>query len=135
MRDVAAVFAEKLRALRKLKGLSQESLAEKISVDPLTIRNYETKRRFPSAEMIGKLADAVAAEPWEFFGTGELKRTTPAEALEIIGRALGIEKKAGEVPEEIASLISRIPLKRLRDLKDILEQFVEPSEIQTVKKT
>lgn len=50
-------FSEKLKQLRKEKGLTQEELALAISKNRSTIAGYETERKEPDHETLRKLAD------------------------------------------------------------------------------
>ena len=52
-------FAEKLRALRKEKNLTQQQLASLIGVKNSVISFYEMGDRVPSPEVIKKLAAAL----------------------------------------------------------------------------
>ena len=52
-----AVFSERLKELRKAKGLSQRALAEAVGMSDTGIQNYELKVRTPNADIIIKLAD------------------------------------------------------------------------------
>ena len=50
-------FPNRLRELRKAKGLSQKALAEAVGMSDTGIQNYELKTRTPNADVIVKLAD------------------------------------------------------------------------------
>lgn len=53
-------FGDKLKELRKEKGLSQKELAEKLNVTQRTISYYENSVTAPSnAEIVAKIADAL----------------------------------------------------------------------------
>ena len=52
-------FGERLRALRKQKKLTQKQLAEQIRVKNSIISFYEVGDRFPSPEIIVKLATTL----------------------------------------------------------------------------
>ena len=53
-------FGDKLKELRKEKGLSQKDLAEKLNVTQRTISYYENSTTAPSnAEIVTKIADAL----------------------------------------------------------------------------
>lgn len=51
------VFGERLKELRKAKGLLGKDLAELINVEPATISNWEKGKRFPKESMLIKIAD------------------------------------------------------------------------------
>ena len=50
-------FPNRLRELRKAKGLSQKALAEAVGMSDTGIQNYELETRTPNADVIIKLAD------------------------------------------------------------------------------
>lgn len=53
-------FAEKLKELRKKKGMSQSDLAEAVGVSLRTIRGWEKEGRFPKQhDIYAKLAEAL----------------------------------------------------------------------------
>lgn len=51
------MFKDNLMALRKLKGLSQEELADKINVSRQTLSKYETGGSLPDVEKCKQIAD------------------------------------------------------------------------------
>ena len=50
-------IGEKLKKIRKINGLSQVSLSEKINVHSTNIARYETNKQTPSIEVLKKIAD------------------------------------------------------------------------------
>ena len=52
-------FIQNLKFYRKQAGLTQERLAEKIGMSTAYIGDIEARERFPSAETIDKIADAL----------------------------------------------------------------------------
>ena len=61
------VFMANLRKYRKLRGLTQEKLAEMCSTDPCYIRQIEIGRRFPSLQYIERIANALNIAPYLLF--------------------------------------------------------------------
>ncbi len=53
------IFIQNLKYYRKQAGLTQEKLAEKIEMSTSYIGDMEARERFPSAETIDKIADAL----------------------------------------------------------------------------
>ena len=51
------MFAERLKQLRKEKGMTQIDLAKAIGVSNGTVAMWETGRRKPSFELLEKLSD------------------------------------------------------------------------------
>jgi transcriptional regulator with XRE-family HTH domain len=52
-------IGESIRELRLLKGLTQESLAEKMGIKASMVRAYESGRRNPKPDTIQRFADAL----------------------------------------------------------------------------
>lgn len=57
---------EKLKQARLARGLSQRALANKLGVGPSSIGMWETARRTPNVNMIGKMAE-VFGVPIAYF--------------------------------------------------------------------
>ena len=60
-------FGERLKFLRKDKGLTQERLAEKVNVHPTYIGKIEGGKSNPSLLMIYKIAKALDVQISEIF--------------------------------------------------------------------
>ncbi|MGJ5050067.1 helix-turn-helix domain-containing protein [Bradyrhizobium oligotrophicum] len=74
--DLREVFATNLRRLRSAKGLSQDDLAYQAGVSRGYLSQIEKGSFYVSLKVIGKLADALGAEPEEFLKR-QLKRGSP----------------------------------------------------------
>jgi transcriptional regulator with XRE-family HTH domain len=61
------IFIRNLREFRKKEGLSQMKLAEYCNTATSYIGDIEIGRRFPSMELIEKIADILRIEPYLFF--------------------------------------------------------------------
>ena len=64
--DLRQIFAANLRRLRHIKGLSQEALAYEAGVNRSYMSRLEKGSTYVGLEIVGKLADALDAEPAEF---------------------------------------------------------------------
>lgn len=51
------MIGEKIKALRKQKGVTAKKVAEALNILPDTYRNYETGRREPNLETLSSIAD------------------------------------------------------------------------------
>jgi transcriptional regulator with XRE-family HTH domain len=67
MTNIRELFASNLKAFRAARGWSQAKLAEKTGSSTQYIGMIETKIKFPSSEMIQKLALALKIDPSELF--------------------------------------------------------------------
>ena len=61
------IFIQNLKKFRKKEGLSQMKLAEYCNTATSYIGDIEIGRRFPSMELIEKMADILRIEPYHFF--------------------------------------------------------------------
>jgi transcriptional regulator with XRE-family HTH domain len=61
------IFIRNLKEFRKKEGLSQMKLAEYCNTATSYIGDIEIGRRFPSMEMIEKIAAILRIEPYHFF--------------------------------------------------------------------
>ncbi len=62
-----SAFGKRVAEVRRKKGLTQEQLAEKSGLTPLTIGFIEQGRRWPRIVTIHKIADAMKAPVDELF--------------------------------------------------------------------
>ncbi len=53
------IAGNKIKEIRKEKGISQVALAEKAGVSPVTLRNYENGKTLPSQNTINKIIEAL----------------------------------------------------------------------------
>lgn len=73
------IFIQNLKFYRKKAGLTQEKLAEAIGMSTAYIGDMEARERFPSAETIDKIADALnirTSELFDEFGSPENIKST-----------------------------------------------------------
>lgn len=61
-------FGSNVRRWRKLRGLSQETLAERAQLHPTYVSGVESGNRNPTIKVVGRIADALDVEPGELFG-------------------------------------------------------------------
>ncbi|MDR1443498.1 MAG: helix-turn-helix transcriptional regulator [Treponema sp.] len=67
MTDLRQVLASNVRQYRKKLGLSQGGLAEKADTATNYIGMIETGKKFPSIDMIERLAEALQTDTLELF--------------------------------------------------------------------
>lgn len=65
--DLRQLFATNLRRLRHAKGLSQDELAFDAEMSRSYLSQLEKGKFHVSLKVIGRLADALGANPAEFF--------------------------------------------------------------------
>ena len=64
--DLLGVFATNLRCLRNARGMSQDDLAYEAEVSRSYLSQLEKGAFYASLKAIGRLAEALKAEPAEF---------------------------------------------------------------------
>ncbi len=67
MSDIKKQLGQRIKYLRKLKGLNQEQLSEMIGLSARGLGNVETGRNFMALSNIEKLIDALDIEPYDLF--------------------------------------------------------------------
>jgi transcriptional regulator with XRE-family HTH domain len=66
------LLAQNMKRCREILGLSQMDLAEKVGCSPTLIGKIEIMKRFPSADNLNRIANALKVEPADLFAaTGE----------------------------------------------------------------
>ena len=73
MSDFKGCFGQNLRYLRKKKGLTQEQLSEKISIDIRQYSRIETGKGFPSLATLEKICDVLDISPAYLFDFSQEK--------------------------------------------------------------
>jgi transcriptional regulator with XRE-family HTH domain len=84
MEDIKEVLAANIKENRRKKGLTQEKLAEMANISLNYLAILELARKFPSGEMLERLAEALEIEPHEFF----LVAASPQNELEQLRREI-----------------------------------------------
>jgi transcriptional regulator with XRE-family HTH domain len=64
---IQELFIANLKAYRKLRGISQMQLAELCDSSTGYIGEIESGKRFPSVNMIERIAGALETESWHLF--------------------------------------------------------------------
>jgi HTH-type transcriptional regulator, cell division transcriptional repressor len=59
-------FGKRVADIRRTRGLTQEQLAEKANITPLSIAFIEQGRRWPRLSTLNKLAKCLDVSPSEF---------------------------------------------------------------------
>jgi len=99
------VFIHNLKKIRKKEKLSQMKLAEYCNTAPSYISEIEIGRKFPSTEMIEKIAKALGVEPYHLFK--DWAKADDNNGTEKFYPLLPISIK-NEIKSQIESSISKI---------------------------
>ncbi|GHT95242.1 hypothetical protein FACS1894141_3490 [Spirochaetia bacterium] len=93
MTNIRDVLATNMKAYRNALGLSQAKLAEKVDTSTHYIGMIETKNKFPSPEMLERIAAALEIDTMDLFSTEtrlpEKMKTYRKTALKNIKEQLG----------------------------------------------
>lgn len=87
------IFIQNLKFYRKKAGLTQEKLAEKIGMSTSYIGDMEARERFPSAETIDKIADALDVPVSTLFDERSSPQNVNDTFVRIYGKSLSDELK------------------------------------------
>jgi transcriptional regulator with XRE-family HTH domain len=113
MTDIRAVLAANLKRHRQDRGWSQAKLAEKTGTSTHYIGMLETMFKFPSSEMIHKLAKALGIDPTELF----FKEMAPEAAMKNAQKAAF--EDVGEAVNRFLSGYIAEKVKKLEDEADL----------------
>jgi transcriptional regulator with XRE-family HTH domain len=113
MTSLRTVLAQNMKVQRQILGISQAQLAERVGTSANYIAQIETEMRFPTPEMLERIAVALEIDPPALF-TAELRPVSEAEVLikvhkQILGdftkliayRMKQLEPEAPKPPESI----------------------------------
>ena len=98
---------ERIRALRKERGLNQDQLAELASLNRVTVAKYESGRVEPGAQALARIADALDVSVDILLGRSEehpeaTRRPITDEAKIVSG---GMDKLPKEQREQILNVL------------------------------
>ena len=96
MTNIRDVLAENMKAYRHVRGFTQANLAEKVNTSTHYIGMIETKNKFPSPEMIERIALALGIDTIDLFSPNKKKpeviktyhRATIRQVKSVVGRFL-----------------------------------------------
>lgn len=75
MSRIKKLLGQRIKAVRKSRGITQEQLAEKVGIGTANISYIETGKFAPSIENFEKIALALNVEPHELYTFAVLKST------------------------------------------------------------
>ena len=98
MTSIRDILANNLKENRKRCGFSQARLAEEADTSTQYIAMIEVSRKFPTPEMLERLANALGIETYELF----VVKPSPEDAMERLHNSLisSIERIVGEAVEK-----------------------------------
>jgi transcriptional regulator with XRE-family HTH domain len=114
------IFVQNLKEFRKKEGLSQMKLAEYCNTATSYIGEIEIGRRFPSMEMIEKIADILRIEPYRFFKNQKDNNVNP-DAENIFPRLPNSMKK--QITTQIKTQIHQSTNEILSEINEIINKY------------
>ena len=96
-------LGEKIKRVRKKRGLTQEQLAELIDISSRNLSNIELGQNFPKAEPLEKILKSLDITTEELFANEHIK--SPKELLENIYACLDNVKSDNLKLEKIYKMI------------------------------
>ena len=98
MANLRDILANNLKENRKKCGFSQAKLSEKANISTQYIAMIEVSRKFPTPEMLERIAKALEIEAYELF----LVKPSPESAIEKLHNTLvgNIESVISEAVEK-----------------------------------
>jgi transcriptional regulator with XRE-family HTH domain len=106
MMNIRQVLAENLKSYRYTLGWSQATLAEKVNTSTNYIGMIEIGKKFPSPEMMEKIAKALKIDTPELFSMTGFPTAT-------------LKKYQAEVLEEIEEIAEEVLDERLKELEKV----------------
>ena len=82
MSNIKILLGQRIKNLRKARGITQEKLAEIISMDITTLSKIETGRNYPQPETVEKLAKAFGVRIQDMFVIDDFE--TPEQFISAI---------------------------------------------------
>lgn len=98
--DVKELIGNRIKELRKKKGLSQEQLSEKAEITPNYLSRVERGTENPTLNMLIRLANALEVEMWEMFDFGHRGSCRDLKSI--------LNKVAGEANDEQLRLMVKV---------------------------
>jgi len=113
MTNLRDILANNLKENRKKCGLSQLKLAEKAKITTQYIAMIEVSRKFPSPEMLDRLAKALGIEAYQLF----IVKSSPETAMERLHDTLvcNIEQVINDAVEK--AINTKCPKKHISNTK------------------
>ena len=88
------ILGNRLKSLREKKGLSQNSLAKILDINPMSVVNYETGKRTPDAKLIVRMSRHLGCTSDYLLGLNDIQAFDMERQK--INKMLGLSEKAIE---------------------------------------
>ena len=101
MADVRILLAKNIKRFREISGMSQMDLAKKAGCSPTLIGKIEIMKRFPSADSLNRIADALKVAPADLFASAD----DDSEAAKFIA---SLQKRKSQLKSEVNKAIDEL---------------------------
>ena len=110
MANIKEILARNLKENRRRLGITQPELAEKASMSTQYLAMIEIARKFPTADILERLAVALSINPHELFSVA----VSPERALEQLQQKIldNISKKLDEFDQTVEYALDKAIEKR-----------------------
>jgi transcriptional regulator with XRE-family HTH domain len=103
-------FRERLRQWRRKRGFTQEELAKRAEVPTISVSHFETGHRFPNAESLRRLADALGVSADYLLGrvknpVGKDIVASDPEVVALSRRFQGMSQQARDQVKELFQIV------------------------------
>lgn len=71
--NIKKLLGKRIQELRKKNNITQESLAESVGIEPVSISNIENGKYYPTAENLEKIIAVLQTTPEKLFSFGHLQ--------------------------------------------------------------
>lgn len=119
-----SIFPQRLKKLRKEKGLTQKELGERLGVKQNTFTNWENGKREPNLSTILKLAEILETTTDDLLGYTILSVNQPVVSLSEIDVA-NIDKLSMTELGMLKVAIVMEVAKTSRNTKEIIQELIE----------
>ncbi len=104
---MADIFADRLRAARELRKMSQSDLGEKTGLMPSAISHFETGRRSPSFANLKVLSDALKVTTDYLIGRSDSMEVSHAVSIKLLRHAQKMSAEDLETITQMAEVMAR----------------------------
>jgi transcriptional regulator with XRE-family HTH domain len=87
MQSLRTVLAQNMKEQRRILGITQAQLADRVNTSTNYIALIETEKKFPKPEMLERIAVALEIDPSALFTT-EIRFLTETETLEKVQKQI-----------------------------------------------
>lgn len=107
---------QNIRQYRKMAGLTQAELAEKVGISTMSVRRYESGERIASRELIGAIAAALGVDAYSLYSFEQASAALVGRisARDRVVAALALLNDTGmEKAAEAVEMIAEVPRYRI----------------------